>query len=334
MAATAGIIGYGASIPMGRLSIEDIATRRGRGENPEELKKGFRITSKAVPGSDEDTATIAIEAAKRAVQRADINATEIGAITVGSESHPYAVKPTATIVGEALGVGNDYHAADLEFACKAGTAGLQFVAAMVAARQIKIGLAIGADCSQSRHGDALEYTAGAGGAAFLIGQKKGDWIASIDDTLSVSSDTPDFWRHAHEDAPRHAERFTGEPAYFKHVLLATTRLLERNNLEPKDIHHVVFHMPNGKFPRLAAKRLGFSESQLKAGLVVETMGNAYSGMVPVGLSSVLDQARANQRIVVTSYGSGAGSDAFLLTTTDKLAAVRRRAERVQELLAV
>ena len=328
----AGIIGYGAEIPVRRVSVRDIAKRRG--DSPESVERGLGVRMKASAGPDEDTATIAIAATNRALQRAGLPPTKIGAILVGSESHPYAVKPTATIVGEAIGAGHAYHAADLEFACKAGTAGMQFVAGLVEAGRIDVGLAIGADVSQAKRDDALEYTAGAGGAAFLIGRKKADWLASIDDYCSYSSDTPDFWRHAGEETPRHAGRFTGEPAYFRHVLEATNALLERNGMTVEDVRHVVFHQPNGKFPRAAAKKLGVSEKQLAAGLVVERMGNAYCGMVPVGLSNVLDVAKSGDRIMVVSYGSGAGSDAFLLTATAHLAKARRKAASTESLLDV
>ena len=114
-----GIVSYGTYIPRYRIKVEEIA--RIWGENPDTIKNGLGILQKSVADLDEDTATIAVEAAREALFRARIKACEIGAVYVGSESHPYAVKPTATIVGEALGIGNEYFAADLEFACKAGT---------------------------------------------------------------------------------------------------------------------------------------------------------------------------------------------------------------------
>jgi hydroxymethylglutaryl-CoA synthase len=58
-----------------------------------------------------------VEAARNALKMADIDPTDIGAIYVGSESHPYAVKPTATIVAEAIEATPVMTAADYEFAC-------------------------------------------------------------------------------------------------------------------------------------------------------------------------------------------------------------------------
>jgi len=314
-----GIVSYGTYIPKFRIKVEEIA--RIWGENPETIKNGLGILQKSIPDFDEDTATIAVEAAREAVRRAKINPKEIGAIYVGSESHPYAVKPTATIVGEALGIGNEYFAADLEFACKAGTAGIQICMGLVKAGMIKYGIAIGADTSQSRPGDALEYSASAGGAAFIIGND--NVIAEIEGTYSFTSDTPDFWRREGQPYPSHGGRFTGIPAYFRHITSAAKGLMEKLGLKPSDFAYAVFHQPNGKFPARVAKMLGFSMEQIKQGLVVSYIGNTYSGSSLLGLCAILDEAKPGDRILLVSFGSGAGSDAFSLMVTDAIESFER-----------
>ncbi len=177
-------------------------------------------------------------------------------------------------------------------------------------------MAIGADVSQAAPGDALEYTAAAGGAAFIIGKKEG--IAIINDTVSFTTDTPDFWRREGSSYPGHGERFTGEPAYFKHVMSAAKLLMERNGTSSSDYDFAVFHQPNGKFPSRVAEMLGFTTNQIKDSLLTPWIGNTYSGSSMLGLASVFDIAKSNQRIIVVSYGSGAGSDAFDITTSTKL----------------
>jgi hydroxymethylglutaryl-CoA synthase len=122
--------------------------------------------------------------------------------------------------------------------------------------------------------------------------------------------------------PSHAGRFTGEPAYFAHVLGAATRMLEMTKLTPADFDYCIFHMPNGKFPREVAKRLGFTKEQLAPSLVVDHMGNSYSATTLLGLAAVLDVARPGQKIFMVSYGSGAGSDAFVWETTPELTRVQ------------
>ncbi|MBT4119529.1 MAG: hydroxymethylglutaryl-CoA synthase [Candidatus Peribacter sp.] len=306
------ILGFGISIPSRRITSEEIA--HAWKQDPETMKAGLGVTEKSVPDAGEDTFTLAFEAGRQAIELADIKTSQISAVFVGSESHPYAVKPTSGMVAAALECDPFCHCADLEFACKAGTAAMQIVDSMIRSKQISHGLAIGADCAQSKPGDALEYTAAAGAAAFVMGSTDNkNALCQIDQTLSFTTDTPDFWRANGKQHPEHAGRFTGEPAYFHHVREATKGILEVGKIKPEDIDHVVFHMPNAKFPSRIAKELGFTKEQLEHGFIVPTVGNTYSACSPLGLAHVLQQAKKSDRILLVSYGSGAGSDAFLMT---------------------
>jgi len=323
-----GVVSYGVYVPLYRIRVEEIATQWG--ENPASIKAGLLVEEKSVPDLDEDTATIAVEAARAAILRAHLDPKEIGAIYVGSESHPYAVKPTATIVAAAIGASHLITAADFEFACKAGTAAIQTSMGLVALNKIRYGLAIGADVSQSSPGDALEFSAGAGGAAFVIGSSK--IVAEIEDYASFTTDTPDFWRRDLQKYPAHSGRFTGEPAYFRHTLAASKEVMEKTGLKAADFHFAVFHQPNGKFPLKAGKSLGFSYEQLKPGLMVTHFGNTYSASSLIGLAATLDQAAPGQRILMTSFGSGAGSDAFVFRVTEQIEELRARGPRVDGFL--
>ncbi|RPJ25664.1 MAG: hydroxymethylglutaryl-CoA synthase, partial [Planctomycetaceae bacterium] len=272
--------------------------------------------------------TIAVEAARNALARAKVDPRRIGAIYVGSESHPYAVKPTGTIVGQAVCSSSSYTAADFEFACKAGTAAVQACLGLVGSNNIDIGLAIGSDVSQGAPGDMLEYTAAAGGAAYLIGRE--NLAAEIESFYSFTTDTPDFWRREGMPYPEHGGRFTGEPAYFKHVSSAARGLMERIGTKPQDYDYAVFHQPNGKFPVRVAKMLGFSKKQIEPGLVVPMIGNTYSGSCLIGLAATLDIAKPGDRIFVTSFGSGAGSDAFSIRVMDGIEDIRCGAPSVRD----
>ncbi|MGP6206698.1 hydroxymethylglutaryl-CoA synthase [Cuniculiplasma sp. SKW3] len=315
-----GIVSYGSYIPRFRVKPDEIA--RVWGEDPENIKNGIFILSKSVPSPDEDTATISVEAARNALKRGGMKGESIESIYVGSESHPYAVKPTATIVSAAIGANFSMFAADYEFACKAGTAGIQNVMGLVDSGMIKYGMAIGADTSQGAPGDVLEYSASAGGTAMIVGKE--NVAAEIKSTLSVTSDTPDFWRREGQPYPTHGERFTGEPAYFRHVTSAAKLMMERMKTKPEDYDYAVFHQPNGKFPTRAAKVLGFQEKQYKEGLLTPVIGNTYSASMMTGLSAILDVAKEGDKILAVSFGSGAGSDAFHIEVTDKIEELHRR----------
>jgi hydroxymethylglutaryl-CoA synthase len=326
-----GIVSYSAYIPRYRILLEDIAAAWEK--DASEVIGGLGVTKKAVPAKDEDAVTIAIEAAFEALQLTSLDKTAIGAVFVGSESHPYAVNPTSTIVGELLGLGHNYLAADMEFACKAGTAGMRVTMGLIGNNEIELGLAIGTDAAQSKPHDALEYTSGAAAGAFILGNEHSPLVANCIATTSYSSDTPDFWRRDGIRYPSHAGRFTGEPAYFTHVLAAANQLLEKTNTKPSSITWCVFHSPNGKFPKDAAKRLGFTPEQLQPAFLVSNIGNPYSASSLVSFASVLDQAKPGDTIFMVSYGSGAGSDAFLWEVTDAIVPLQKKKQERKSLVS-
>ena len=77
-----GIVGYGAYVPRFRLPGSEISRvwTDGNARSP--------VREKAVPGLDEDTATMSVEAARNALARAAIDPHQLAAVWVGSESHP------------------------------------------------------------------------------------------------------------------------------------------------------------------------------------------------------------------------------------------------------
>lgn len=306
-----GVGGFGGYVPGLRIKVSEIAQIYDK--PAEQIISSLGVKQKAVADKDEDTVSLAVAAATRALDQAKIKPQELGAVLVGSESHPYAVKPTGSIVAEILGVGNEYLTVDLEFACKAGTSAVVLIAGLIEAGLIEAGLAIGADVAQSRPGDALEYTAGAGAAALILVNQKYPWLAQLDYVSSFTSDTPDFWRREGEPYPTHAGRFTAEPAYFKHVIGSTQKFLDKTKTKISDYNHVVLHMPNAKFPRRAAAKLGITKEQLSQGFLVPEIGNPYSAASLLGLINVLEQGKKQEKVLVTSYGSGAGSDTLSVT---------------------
>ena len=322
-----GLVGYGAYVPRYRLPAVEVARVWAGGKSG-----GLPIKEKAVAGLDEDVITMSIEAARNALARAQISPDALRAVWVGSESHPYAVKPSSTIVAEAIGAGPGVQAGDWEFACKAGTEALVAAAGLVGSGMADYALAIGMDTAQGQPGDALEYTAASGGAAYVVGPAE-DALAVIEASYSFVTDTPDFWRRAEQKYPSHGQRFTGDPAYFRHITEAGRRLREDLGTSASDYTYAVFHQPNTKFPQRAASLLGFTEDQIKPGLLVPVIGNTYAGAALIGLTATLDIARPGDRILMVSFGSGAGSDAFSLRVTEKIDQRRGLAPKTADYIA-
>jgi len=198
---------------------------------------------------------------------------------------------------------------------------MQAALGLVGSGMADYALSIGMDTAQGRPGDALEYTAGAGGAAYILGPAD-EAVALYQGTLSYVTDTTDFWRRPVTHYPSHAERFSGDPGYFGHVVPAAEQMMHDMGTGPEDYDFVIVHQPNRKFPERAMSELGFKRSQWQAGLLVSEIGNTYAGAALIGLTAVLDVAEPGQRILTVSYGSGAGSDAFDLRVTERIREVR------------
>lgn len=321
-----GIIGYGAYVPRYRLPASEVSRVWTDGH------AGLPVEEKAVAGIDEDVATMSIEAARNALSRAGTSPDQIRAVWVGSESHPYAVKPTSTLVAEAIGAVPNVQAGDWQFACKAGTEAIVAAIGLIGSGMADYAMAIGMDTAQGKPSDALEYTAASGGAAYLLGPAE-DALAVFNASYSYVTDTPDFWRRAYQKYPEHGERFTGQPAYFKHITEASTILMEAMGTNPEDYTYALFHQPNTKFPQRVAGILGFNKDQIAPGLLVSKIGNTYAGSSLIGLTAVLDIAEPGDRILLVSFGSGAGSDAFDLTVSDAVLERRDRAPKTAKYIA-
>jgi len=325
----AGIVGYGAHLPRHRIKVEEIA--KVWGADAPSYKKGLMLREKSVPPPDMDTITLSVEAARNALRRAEhVDPKDIGAIYIGSESHPYAVKPSGTTVAEAIGATPDIHCADFEFACKAGSEAMFVALSHIDSKAMKYALAIAADTSQGAPSDALEFSAAAGAGAFIMGSD--NLIAECLFTHSYMTDMPDFWRREHQFYPQHGGRFTGEEAYFAHTKGASNAILKKSSMKPADFQWAVFHQPNGKFPQRVALELGFTQEQINPGWLSPILGNTYSGASPIGLTATLDVAKPGDMIFMCSYGSGAGSDAFIWKVTDRIDQVRDKAVRTRKLL--
>ena len=300
----------------------------------------FRIKEgnieRSVPFIDEDAVTAAVEAGKMALIHSGVNKSLVGKVYVGSESNPYAVNPIASKVAQVLKLGKEekadgiqsVDAIDTEFACKAATSMFKDAASLVyyPKTNTTFAMVIGADNSQAAPrnevGGELDHFVGFGGGAFIFGMH--DVIAEIEAWYSCTSDTPDFWRRDMQAYPRHGGRFTGKPAYFKHIIKSCVTLMEQLKLQIDDIDYFVPHQPNLSFPVKVARQLGFKEEQYLPSLKVAKFGNTYSGSSPIGLAAVLDIAKPDERIVLVSYGSGAGSDAYSFMTTSQILDKRER----------
>ena len=313
---SSGIVDLGYSVPDLRVACGPLAAALGSFSGP---------VTKSVPAEDEDSATLAFAAAADAL--GDHPADEVGAVWVGSETKPHAVRPIAVTVASLLGATPAVGVVDLEFACRGAVEGLWGLLARIECGELGRALLIGADCAHADLDDPLVYSTGAAAAAALLGPAERA-AAVVSRHVTRITDTPDFWRRDGATVPSHGNRFTGEPGYFAHQESAAAEFFRQTGTGPNDYRYAVFHQPNRKFVERIAERVGFHAEQYGPAMFVDSLGNCYAANVLLGLCMIWDQLEEGDTVFVSAYGSGAGADAFAIRATARHAPAVRSPRRL------
>lgn len=328
-----GLISYGVCIPPLRLAVEETL---GVWDNNalKILKEQILVSERVVLPPDEDAVTMALEAGRQALERSRPEDREIDGFYLGTCTNPYDSRPASTILAEALGNRPTLDCLDVQFSTKSGSAALQIARAMVLSGAVERAMAFGSD-AMNRHtapGSFQEYLASAGAGALVIGGAGDGAIAEIGPFYNVVSDLSDGFRLAGDRYLRSGGLSALESGVglFRHVSRAVQGFLKQLDATPKDFDFVVFQQPAGVVPVALTMRLGFSMEQTMPGLVAYELGDVGSASTLIGLSLVLDQAVPGQRILLASYGFGAGADVTVVTTTERIADYRRTAPTVDE----
>ncbi|MFQ5827050.1 MAG: hydroxymethylglutaryl-CoA synthase [Dehalococcoidia bacterium] len=307
------ILGYGVYIPRYRIKREDIARAwagGARGEN-------------SVPHVNEDVITMAVEAAQNALESADMDPAQIGAIYLGTASAPNIEPSSVGIIGASLGTSPEIDMVDFGASPRASVAALKACLDAVASGRIGAGLVIGSDFRAAPPGSELELSFGAGAGALIVG--RGPGIAELEDIHSYSTSFRDSWRAAQDPYVRLFEpRFTREYGYVQHVAQAVGGLLGKSGSAIGDFQYVLLQEPDGRMPRTLARTLGVQDKQMEVGPLFSQVGDAGASSLFLGLAAVFEGARPGERVLAASYGSGV-SDALSLRVAEGVDRGRGRA---------
>lgn len=292
----AGIVAYGAYVPLWRL---------GR-----ETKGWGQVLERSVASYDEDSITMAVAAGLdclRGVGREDIDA-----VFFASTSSPFEEKQGAALIATACDLRRDILSTDIAASLRSGTIAIKLALDAVTSGSTRKALVTAADMRIPQPRSEFEPIIGDGAAAFVIG--KDNVIAEVEDFYTVSDEIYDTWKLKKEDYLRSWEdRFTVDEGYFPVLTEALTGLLKRKGLELKDADKVVYYAPTPRYHMEMARRLKVNKEQVE-GTLFMGIGNTGAGFVPMALVAALETARPGERILVANYGNGA--DALLLRVTD------------------
>jgi 3-hydroxy-3-methylglutaryl CoA synthase len=304
-----GITSFGAYIPRHRLSRALIAREWGGRGGPGE---------RAVANHDEDSATMAVEAALNCLE--GIPGSPEG-LLLATTTNPYAEKGMAGLAAMVLDLPREAFTADYSASLRAGTAALRSALEMVQSGRSRSLLIAAADCRLGEPSSDLEASLGDAAAALLVGQE--GVIAELEATHSLAGDFTDTWRR---DRDRYLQR--GDPTFIqsyghqKVVRDCVQGLLHKANLTAADIAVAVFGSPDKRAQVRLAKALGVEGTSASEALW-DGVGDAGCATPLLHLAAALESAQPGERILLCSYGSGS-SDAFLFRVTAAIEALRPR----------
>jgi len=321
-----GVVGYGAYIPRFRIKRDEYLKAWG--------SFGPRgVEEKAVAGLDEDVVTMTVESSVNALKRARISSNQLNGVFFASTSAPYAEKLSSSTIVASLDGPSEIFLADFGFSTKAGTAALLSCLDFVSSGRGDLGLVGASDASQAMPSDSIEHGLGAGSASFVVGRN--GVMASVEGAHCSSLEI------IGERYRRHGERYLEdsgiaaytEQAFNQALTISVTGLLTNLGLKAEEFAYAVFQQFDGRIAYDVGRRLGFKDNQVSPSMTVTKIGDSGSASPLIGLCAVLDVARPGDRILVASYGSGSGSDAISLVTTDQLVERRNRAPLIEDCLA-
>jgi len=298
-----GILGWGVHVPYRRLDRTTIPAVAGTGGG-----KGTR----AVASYDEDTTTMAVEAARRALRGAPAGPRTVWLATTNPA---YLDKTNATAVHAALRLDRTVPAYDAVGSVRSGLGALQAAldapaAALVVASDLRVG----------RPGGTEESAGGDAAAALLVGSDEdGPLLAEAVAHVGLSEEFLDRWRVPGEPASRTWEERFGETKYLPLATEALKSALGAAGLEPSAVDHLVVAGQHDRACAATAKKAGVPAERIVDRLAA-TLGNPGAAQPMLLLASALESAGPGEVVVLLVLADGA--EAFVFRTTAAIAAHR------------
>jgi 3-oxoacyl-[acyl-carrier-protein] synthase III len=282
------------------------------------------IRARHIAGEGETTRSLAVNAARHALQAANMQADQIDLIIVATSTPDNTFPATATLVQADLGMVKGV-AFDLQAVCSGFVFALATADAMIKAGQAKTALVIGAE-TFSR---ILDWTDR--GTCVLFGDGAGACVLEAITGQGTIADTGILATKLHSDGRYHNKLYVdGGPSttqtvgllrmegreVFKHAVnnLASvvTEVTAQAGISASDIDWVVPHQANRRILEGTAKKLGIDESRIV--ITVDKHGNTSAASIPLAFDCAVRDGRIKrgQLVLLEAMGGGFTWGAVLL----------------------
>jgi 3-hydroxy-3-methylglutaryl CoA synthase/uncharacterized OB-fold protein len=309
-----GIVAYGAYLPYFRLE------RKAIGES---LGASAGSGTRSVASYDEDTTSMAVEAARAALRAAPTLRPE--ALYFATAAPPYLDKTNASAIHAALALDATAPAFDMLGSVRSGAGALS--AAIDASRPTLVALA---DIRTGLPGGGDERDGGDGAVAFLLADSRDRSVLA--EPVARASATAEFlerWRLPGDAVSRQWEERFGEHAYVPLGEAAVTDALKQAGLSAASVKSWIVTGPHSRASRRVASAVGAAKGTVADDLAasIGNTGTAHAGLM---LADALDRAKPDELIAVVSLADGC--DVTIWRATAAIAA-RRPAPSVAAQLA-
>ncbi len=303
-----GVVNYGVYVPKYRIKAEEYIKVWGR-------FSARGVKEKAVADLDEDVMSMGLGSAEQAIEGVDLR--DIKVLSFASTTPPYTEKLLSSFLIEGLGLNKNIFVSEHLSSTRSGTEALISCLSYLKSMGEGLGLVVASDSPSTNMQNDLEHGFGSSATSLLLGFQ--NVIAEFEGASTYVSEVPgERFKPKNsskvEDLGLKGYCFT---SFMENVNGSLKVLLDKLGRMPSDYNHFIVQQFNGRDPLRAALKLGFAKDQLTAGLLAPLLGDVGTCSTLISFSKVLEEAKPEEKILIVSYGSGAGSDALSFKVTQE-----------------
>ena len=311
----AHITGWGMAVPERVMTNDDLSKLVDT--NDEWIRSRTGIKERRIAGVKETTTTLAIEAAQRALEVANILPSEVDLVIVATSSAEYIFPATASLVQDAIGA-EKAGAFDLYAACTGFVYALNVASQAVRSGSANTVLVIGAE-TMSRlvdwkdRGTCILFGDGAGAFVVQGSDTPGGILSSIMRSDGSGGDTLYVESYGRPRASgvggllNYAIYMDGKEVFrFATRIMAsvTKEAVAAAGLTLQDINIIIPHQANRRIIEAAARGLDLPEEKFM--INIEKYGNTSSASIPIAVCEAVEcgKLKPNDRVVFVGFGGG------------------------------
>ena len=310
------IVGCGGYLPERSLSNDELAAAYGLETSDEWIVERTGIRRRHLAAADETASTMGAAAARQALERAGVDASEIGLIVVATATPDSAFPSTAVRIQALLGNTSAF-GFDVSAACAGFVYAMNIADTFIRSGQVRSALVIGTEVF-SRIMDWTDR-----GTCVLFGDGAGAVVLKAGEGQGTAADRGILSSHLHSDG-RHGEillvdggagsngkpgqlRMTGKEV-FRHAVsklaAVVDEALEANGLTQADVRWLVPHQANRRIIDAMGKKLKLPAERVV--VTVDRHANTSAASIPLALAEAANDGRIQPGDLVAMEAIGGG----------------------------